>query len=254
MKALYDEHDDDHELNFHMGRAYLLLGNYEDAISHLETTVEANNDSVSYYNLLAKAYATKIEDSGIFTKISTAPKVRDCWEQVIRLDSNEVELRIRLVKFYLLAPGLIGGNEDRGFQIVDELMRLEELSARQLLLEYYVEEDEYEKAREEFLIIHNNFFLKNIVKSRNNPIKSDYIRYGYYLMREEKHDECVFVFSELTRIAPNDPNSFDSLGEAYKLKGEVEKAREMFEKALIIDPTFKPSLDNIKNLQGQRSR
>ena len=40
------------------------------------------------------------------------------------------------------------------------------------------------------------------------------------------------------RVAPREPNPFDSLGEAYVVMGVLDRAVESYSRALTIDPTF----------------
>ena len=62
--------------------------------------------------------------------------------------------------------------------------------------------------------------------------------YGYALTQAGRLPEAVREFEEYARLAPREPNPFDSLGDAYVLLGAPSKAVESYSRALAIDPGF----------------
>jgi len=60
--------------------------------------------------------------------------------------------------------------------------------------------------------------------------------FGYLLLRDKKYNQAINVFKLNTLIYPNDPNLYDSLGEAYYKTDNKEEARKNYEKALELNP------------------
>jgi tetratricopeptide (TPR) repeat protein len=56
--------------------------------------------------------------------------------------------------------------------------------------------------------------------------------YGYQLLGEGKVDSAIVVFQKNAKDYPKSWNVYDSLGEAYAVKGDKKKARESYNKAL----------------------
>ncbi len=61
---------------------------------------------------------------------------------------------------------------------------------------------------------------------------------GYSLQFLGRYAEALPHFKAYARLRPNEPNPHDSLGEAYLLTGQPEKALENFAHALEVDPSF----------------
>lgn len=61
-------------------------------------------------------------------------------------------------------------------------------------------------------------------------------QYGYQLVGENRLDEAIKMFKLNTERYPNSANVWDSLGEAYALKGDKENAIKNFKKALSLNP------------------
>jgi tetratricopeptide (TPR) repeat protein len=60
--------------------------------------------------------------------------------------------------------------------------------------------------------------------------------YGYQLINDGKHDKAIEVFLMNTRKYPASANAWDSLGEAYALKGDKTNAIKSFKKSLTLNP------------------
>ncbi|MEO8030869.1 MAG: DUF2911 domain-containing protein [Gemmatimonadota bacterium] len=87
----------------------------------------------------------------------------------------------------------------------------------------------------------------NLLERRGDKVEADKIRtragamatsevdvnaYGYQLLAAKKYDEAIAVLERNTRDHPTSANSWDSVGEAYGLKGDKAKARTNYQKAL----------------------
>ena len=62
--------------------------------------------------------------------------------------------------------------------------------------------------------------------------------YGYALTFAGRFAEAASEFEEYAKLAPREPNPFDSLGDAYVLLGDLSKAVTAYSRALAIDPGF----------------
>jgi predicted Zn-dependent protease len=60
--------------------------------------------------------------------------------------------------------------------------------------------------------------------------------YGYQLLAANKFSEAIEVFKMNTQRHPENPNTWDSLGEGYVLAGDKKNAIANFKKALSMNP------------------
>jgi len=98
----------------------------------------------------------------------------------------------------------------------------------------------------------NNFVLKsNILKQMGKTAEADKVMndamtttatdlelnaYGYQLLAAGNNDKAIEVLTLNTNRFPRDPNTFDSLGEAYATKGDKKNAIINFKKSLSMNP------------------
>jgi tetratricopeptide (TPR) repeat protein/predicted Ser/Thr protein kinase len=62
--------------------------------------------------------------------------------------------------------------------------------------------------------------------------------YGYALLAAGRPAEALHEFETYARLAPYEPNPFDSMGDAYLTLGLPDKAIDSYSKSLSLDPTF----------------
>jgi peptidylprolyl isomerase len=75
--------------------------------------------------------------------------------------------------------------------------------------------------------------------------------FGYQLLRRKQVNEAIEVLKLNVEAYPKSANVYDSLGEAYVMAGNKEKAIENYTKALSLDPTSENAKLMLKKLTGQ---
>ncbi|MFT3674382.1 MAG: serine hydrolase [Chitinophagaceae bacterium] len=73
---------------------------------------------------------------------------------------------------------------------------------------------------------------------------------GYTLLGKKRLDAAIAVFEYNTKLFPQSGNVFDSLGEAYYIKGDKEKSLLNYQIALRLDPQNEGAKEKIKELQA----
>lgn len=79
----------------------------------------------------------------------------------------------------------------------------------------------------------------------------NYIAMGYKLLGLKKVDEAILVFQWSVSDHPNHANSHDSLGEAYRINGQLDKALASYEKAVMINPKMESSKKAVAELRKE---
>jgi tetratricopeptide (TPR) repeat protein len=86
-------------------------------------------------------------------------------------------------------------------------------------------------------------------KPRNVSVAEDRLnRLGYSLLEQKKVAEAIAVFKLNVEFYPQSANVYDSLGEAYMVKGDRELAITNYKKSLELDPNNNNAVVMLKKL------
>jgi len=80
---------------------------------------DPRNTRIHY--LLGVAYGNLAQNASAFRRVSLARHTRDEFERAVELDPNDLDARWALVQYYALAPGYLGGSEQKARQQADEI-------------------------------------------------------------------------------------------------------------------------------------
>ena len=110
-------------------RAYFAVEDWDRAIAACEKAVALAPNNSSYHLWLGRAYGEKADASSFFTAAGLAKKVRTEFERAVELDPNSVDARTDLAEFYLEAPGIVGGGQDKARAQAAKLNSLDDAKA-----------------------------------------------------------------------------------------------------------------------------
>jgi FKBP-type peptidyl-prolyl cis-trans isomerase/Tetratricopeptide repeat len=93
--------------------------------------------------------------------------------------------------------------------------------------------------------------LKSVPDPDLYTSESDTNAFGYRLLGRKQVNEAIAVFKLNVEAYPQSANVYDSLGEAYLVSGDKEKAIESYKKAVAIDPAMESAKEALRKLTGQ---
>jgi hypothetical protein len=78
--------------------------------------------------------------------------------------------------------------------------------------------------------------------------------FGYEILGKDDATSAVLVFQLNAEIYPQSGNVWDSLAEAYMRSGDMKKAQENYEKALVLDPKDDNAKEMLKKIKESKDR
>ena len=79
--------------------------------------------------------------------------------------------------------------------------------------------------------------------------ENDLNNYGYQLLGQGENDKAIEVLTVNTERHPKSANAWDSLGEAYAIKGDKPNAIKNFKKSLSLNPPANVKANSEKYLK-----
>jgi Flp pilus assembly protein TadD len=94
-------------------RAYFTLEQWDRAESSCKQAVALNPGNGSYHRWLGHVYGEKADRASFLTAVGLARKTREEFERAVELNPGDIDARVDLSEFYIEAPGIVGGGEDK---------------------------------------------------------------------------------------------------------------------------------------------
>jgi tetratricopeptide (TPR) repeat protein len=94
-------------------RSYFAMEDWDRAESACKRAVALDSNNSRFHLWLGRVYGGKADRANFLSAASLAGKVREEFERAVQLDPKDVDARTDLAEFYLEAPGIVGGGEDK---------------------------------------------------------------------------------------------------------------------------------------------
>jgi Flp pilus assembly protein TadD len=94
-------------------RAYFTLEEWDRAESLCRKAVALDPDNSRFHLWLGRVYGEKADRANFMSAAGLAGKVRGEFERAVQLNPKDVEARLDLAEFYIAAPGIVGGGDDK---------------------------------------------------------------------------------------------------------------------------------------------
>lgn len=110
-------------------RAFFILEDWDAGIRNCQKAVALDPANSQYHLWLGRLYGQKASHSAFLTAASLARKLRMEFETAVRLDPGNREARVDLAEFYVEAPIIVGGGEDKAEAQAEALAQLDPAQA-----------------------------------------------------------------------------------------------------------------------------
>jgi tetratricopeptide (TPR) repeat protein len=105
-------------------RAYYTLEEWDQAESSCRKAVSLDPNNGSFHLWLGRVYGEKADRVNFLAAANLAGKVRGEFERAVQLNPKDMDARLDLAEFYIAAPGIVGGGEDKARDQAHSLARV----------------------------------------------------------------------------------------------------------------------------------
>ena len=262
-----------------LGRIAMAEGNTEAGVELIEKAIEKKPNVAEFYYQLGAGYGEMAQNASIFKKASYATKARDAMEHAVSLDPNFLPVRFGLIDYYMLAPSIVGGSEEKAKQQAAEIAKRDAFQGHRAMARVYTRQKKLDLARNEFLAAvreqpnsaaaHTALGLFYALNDKSYPIAFQqldaaiaadpaympaYIRVGQVaalsVSNLNRGEEALKKY--LTYVPAEEEPSLASawyyLGLVHEKQGRKADAKQDFTNALRFSPTSKPVQEAIKRV------
>ena len=102
------------------------LNKLDDAIDETKKTIELNGNNAEYHYALSNLYKIELNTASFFRQPSLASSAKEELLTSQKIDPNHKKTIISLADFYLQAPGIMGGDNNKAIEQANRLIKLDE--------------------------------------------------------------------------------------------------------------------------------
>jgi tetratricopeptide (TPR) repeat protein len=170
-----------------MARILLAYGDPKGAEGLLRQALALQPRNSAAHITLADAYSRRVDDAGVFEKMKLAGAIHAECNEALADDPGNIDAMEGLVRFYLGAPGIVGGSLTKARDMADRIMALDRVRGHFALAQiarnekesdklegYYLDAVAADPGSYEALAAAGSFYLQD--GSRNDGKASDYAR------------------------------------------------------------------------------
>ena len=246
-----EQDERDHEAHFLLAKVFLRKQDHDMAKKHAERAVKLSDSTSDYHFWLARVYLAKAMESGLINSFRYARKGKGAYEKAVALDSSNVEARLELSMYLVTAPGLVGGDREKGRVQAHIVEQQDSLYGAYAWANVWERDEELERAED---------CLRKAVELDTSS--TFYARYalGYFYERHGRYDDAVQVFRGILADKPDEMNAVFQVGKiCVIIERDLDEAEACFKRYLEVQsPRNAPDwaaahwrLGMVYNLQGK---
>ena len=164
----------------------------------------------------------------MFKQASLAMKTHHEFARAVELDPNYLDARWGLMQFYVMAPGIVGGDEKKAFEQANEIKKRDTMRGHQALAYIYGRQKKPDLARKEYI---------DAVKEQPNSPKTHYFLGISFLTADKNYKEAAEEFEMAVKLDPSYMPGWFQIGHMAALSGaNLPRGEEALQKYLAYAP------------------
>lgn len=186
----------------------------ETAEQHYKAGVQAGQDA---------------QKASIFSKPGLAIKAREEFERALQIDPNYMPARFGLIEFYLEAPSIVGGGEDKAFAQANEIKKRDAIDGHRAFATIYYRQKKPDLAKKEYA---------DAVKEQPNSPKAHYWL-GVSYIGDKNYAQATNEFETSVKLDPGYMPGWFQIGHMAALAGtSFDRGEESLRKYLAYTPNW----------------
>ena len=238
----------DAESQYYLAVALMLQQKYSDAQDAVDEAIDLNDHIARYHLLRGQILGQKAMNANVISQGLLAPKIKNAFLRASELDPGNIEARQALYNYYVMAPGIMGGSDEKAFEQASAVVKLNPFRGYMMLANFYnrVKKDSVEAERQ----------IKKAIAAEPDR-GNGYKQLGYLYMNRKRFADAYQQMQKYIELEPKNPDSYDSYADVLKEELKYDQAIEKYLYALSVDKNYGASIFSLAEcyeLKGQKQR
>jgi tetratricopeptide (TPR) repeat protein len=216
------------EVNFLLCRVFVTLGDHDNALKYGEKAVKLDDSASNYHLWLGRAQGLQAQNGSKIKAIFRANRAKGEFEKAVQLDSTNIDARLQLAQYLLVAPGIAGGDKREAKRQVEIVEQMDSLYGAFGWGYYWQAWDDTEKAEAAF---------RRAVRLDTTYNHQATYALGFFMQNQKRYHEAAGAFENGFRKYPDDTGLLYQVGRSYIFSQDsLDKAERCFKQYLQVEP------------------
>jgi tetratricopeptide (TPR) repeat protein len=236
------------ESRYHLAMSKMMLQNLDDAEDEVDEAIEINENVAKYHLLRGQILGQQAMTANVLSQGMLAPRIKNAFLKASQLDPSNVEARQALYNYYVMAPGIMGGSEEKALEQASAVVKLDPFRGHLMMANFYNRIKKDTTAAEQQ--------IKKAIAAEPDR-GGGYKQLGYLYMNQRRFTEAYEQMQRYISAEPKNPDSHDSYGDVLKAEKKYDQAIEKYHVALSVDKNFGASIFSLAEcfeLKGQKQK
>lgn len=180
---------------------------YDDAEEYIEKAVDLAPDNAHSHYFKGQVMAAQAQNASIFSAPGYAKKSLKAFERAVELAPDSIEYRSSLMGFYLNAPGIVGGDNQKGLAQAQAIQKLDEKQGLLALVQAYTVLEDENRLEQTYQLIEQ--------KHADDPKLS--FQRGIHLQNTGQWQPAMDIFTRLSQAQTSEDNREIKFNAMYQL-------------------------------------
>jgi len=218
--------------SYYLGLVQQQQGDFDSATEYMEEAVEMDPLNSVYQQKLGEFYGTQASNANVFKRMGLAKKTRISFEKAVELDGSNLDARSGLLTYYLQAPAIAGGSEEKALEQAQEIFRQNPARGYAARAQVYQNQGDLEAVEREY---------RSAIEADPGE-RVPWLALGIFLTGQERYDDALALYRERLRAMPDDMPITYQLGRTVSISGQsLDEGRAAFERYI---SEYRPTPDD----------
>jgi tetratricopeptide (TPR) repeat protein len=212
--------------SFHLlCRAYFAYEDWDRAESACKNAVALNPNSSSFHRWLGRVYGEKAQRATL--PIGLARKTRDEFQRAAQLDPRDATAGVDVAEYYIEAPGIMGGGEDKAREQARLIGKIEPAKEHWVYGRIAEKNKDFAAAEREY--------RKMIEDGKGDP--EAWLNLAFFYRNQKRYNDMEQAFVKASQATPPKPEVlFESAANLYRTGRAFPFAVELLKRYLAEGP------------------
>jgi tetratricopeptide (TPR) repeat protein len=191
-------------------RSYFALEEWNRAETACKRAVALDSGNGRFHLWLGRVYGEKADRASFLSAAGLAGKTRDEFQRAVQLNPQDIDARLDLAEFYVEAPGIVGGGEDKAREQARSIGANDPAREHWVYARIAEKKKDAQSAEREY---------REQIKLSNGDAEA-WLNYALFLRRQRRFDEMEQTILKLSR---SPMSRLDVLVEAAQILFRAER-------------------------------